>query len=170
MLKELQIKNFALIDDISVKFGKGLNIVSGETGAGKTLIIEAINLLLGERADNELIREGSEKLIVQGYFDLSKSEKSIQFLRDENLVDNEAGFEDIAITREVSSLGKNRAFINGIFTQVSILKNLGRCFIDLHGQHDHQYLLEPDTHIDIIDSFGKEGIFEIKKNIRRKIF
>jgi DNA repair protein RecN len=170
MLKELQIKNFALIDDISVKFGKGLNIVSGETGAGKTLIIEAINLLLGERADNELIREGSEKLIVQGYFDLSKSEKSIQFLRDENLVDNEAGFEDIAITREVSSLGKNRAFINGIFTQVSILKNLGRCFIDLHGQHDHQYLLEPETHIDIIDSFGKEGIFEIKKTYEEKYF
>ena len=68
MLKELQIKNFALIDDISVKFGKGLNILSGETGAGKTLIIEAINLLLGERADNELIREGSDRLDCPGLF------------------------------------------------------------------------------------------------------
>jgi DNA repair protein RecN (Recombination protein N) len=163
MLKELQIKNFALIDDISVKFGKGLNILSGETGAGKTLIIEAINLLLGERADNELIREGSEKLIVQGYFDLTKSEKSIQFLKSENLVAENEGFEDIAITREVSSQGKNRAFINGIFTQVSVLKNLGKCFIDLHGQHDHQSLLEQETHIDILDSFGKSAIFDIKK-------
>jgi DNA repair protein RecN (Recombination protein N) len=163
MLKELQIKNFALIDDISVRFGKGLNILSGETGAGKTLIIEAINLLLGERADNELIREGSEKLIVQGYFDLTKSEKSIQFLKSENLVAENEGFEDIAITREVSSQGKNRAFINGIFTQVSVLKNLGKCFIDLHGQHDHQSLLEPETHIDILDSFGKSVIFDIKK-------
>lgn len=168
MLKELQIKNFALIDDISVKFGKGLNILSGETGAGKTLIIEAINLLLGERADNELIREGSEKLIVQGYFDLTKSEKSIQFLKSENLIEDEAGLDDIAITREVSSQGKNRAFINGIFTQVSVLKNLGKCFIDLHGQHDHQSLLEPDTHIDILDSFGKSEIFEIKKAYEEK--
>jgi DNA repair protein RecN (Recombination protein N) len=168
MLKELQIKNFALIDDISVKFGKGLNILSGETGAGKTLIIEAINLLLGERADNELIREGSDKLIVQGYFDLTKSEKSIQFLKSENLIEEKEGFEDIVITREVSSQGKNRAFINGIFTQVSVLKNLGRCFIDLHGQHDHQSLLEPETHIDILDSFGKSEIFEIKKAYEEK--
>ena len=168
MLKELQIKNFALIDDISVKFGKGLNILSGETGAGKTLIIEAINLLLGERADNELIREGSEKLIVQGYFDLTKSEKSIQFLKSENLIEDEAGLDDIAITREVSSQGKNRSFINGIFTQVSVLKNLGNCFIDLHGQHDHQSLLEPDTHIDILDSFGKSRIYEIKKSYEEK--
>src|SRR5665647_2704050 len=168
MLKELQIKNFALIDDISVKFGKGLNILSGETGAGKTLVIEAINLLLGERADNELIREGSDKLIVQGYFDLTKSEKSIQFLKSENLVEENEGFEDIAITREVSSQGKNRSFINGIFIQVNVLKNLGKCFIDLHGQHDHQSLLEPETHIDILDSFGKSGIFEIKKAYEEK--
>jgi DNA repair protein RecN (Recombination protein N) len=168
MLKELQIKNFALIDDISVKFGKGLNILSGETGAGKTLIIEAINLLLGERADNELIREGSDKLVVQGYFDLTKSEKSIQFLKSENIIEENDGFEDIVITREVSSQGKNRAFINGIFTQVSVLKNLGRCFIDLHGQHDHQSLLESDTHIDILDSFGKTVIFEIKKVYEEK--
>jgi DNA repair protein RecN (Recombination protein N) len=168
MLKELQIKNFALIDDISVKFGKGLNILSGETGAGKTLIIEAINLLLGERADNELIREGSEKLIVQGYFDLTKSEKSIQFLKNENLIEEDDSFEDIVITREVSSQGKNRAYINGIFTQVNVLKNLGRCFIDLHGQHDHQSLLEPETHIDILDSFGKTVIFEIKKAYEEK--
>ncbi len=153
MLKELQIKNFAIIDDITVRFGSGLNILSGETGAGKTLIIEAINLLLGERADNEFIREKEEKLVVQGYFDLSRSRKSIDFLKNENLFDDDDSLSDIVITREVNRQGKNRAFINGIYTQVSTLKTLGKCFLDLHGQHDHQYLLEPESHIDIIDNF-----------------
>jgi len=158
MLKELQVKNFAVIDDITVKFGRGLNILSGETGAGKTLIIEAINLLIGERADNELIREGEDKLIVQGFFDLSLSRKSIDFLISENLASEDDDFSDINITREVSRQGKNRAFINGLYTQTGILKNLGKCFLDLHGQHDHQYLLDWQTHIDIIDSFGREKI------------
>lgn len=164
MLKELQIRNFAIIDDITVQFGRGLNILSGETGAGKTLIIEAINMLLGERADSDLIRDREEKLVVQGYFDLSGSIKSIIFLKEENLADEEDDFSDIVITREVNRQGKNRAFINGIFTQVSVLKNLGKCFLDLHGQHDHQYLLDPDTHINIIDSFGRSAISPLKQD------
>jgi len=162
MLKELQVRNFAVIDDITVKFGNGLNILTGETGAGKTLIIEAINLLIGERADNDLIRENEEKLIVQGYFDFSKNEKVLNFLKDENILYENDSADDIVISREVNKLGKNRAFINGIFTQVSTLKNLGKNFLDLHGQHDHQSLLDEDTHIDIIDSFGKVDVKNIK--------
>ncbi|MBM3710129.1 MAG: hypothetical protein FJW61_06890, partial [Actinobacteria bacterium] len=164
MLKELQVRNFALIDDVSVKFEKGLNILTGETGAGKTLMIEAINLLLGERADSELIRDGEERLMVQGYLDLRKSESAVKFLRNENLIDEKDSISDIVITREVNREGRNRSFINGIFTQVSTLKNLGKYFLDLHGQHDHQYLLDMQTHIDIIDSFGKMEISDIKKS------
>lgn len=162
MLKELQVRNFAVIDDVTVKFGNGLNILTGETGAGKTLIIEAINLLIGERADNDLIRENEEKLIVQGYFDFSKNEKVLNFLKDENILYENDSADDIVISREVNKLGKNRAFINGIFTQVSTLKNLGKNFLDLHGQHDHQSLLDEDTHIDIIDSFDKVDVKNIK--------
>jgi DNA repair protein RecN (Recombination protein N) len=162
MLKELQVRNFAVIDDVTVKFGNGLNILTGETGAGKTLIIEAINLLIGERADSDLIRENEEKLVVQGYFDFSKNEKVLNFLKDENILYENDSSDDIVISREVNKLGKNRAFINGIFTQVSTLKNLGRNFLDLHGQHDHQSLLDEDTHIDIIDSFGNVDIKNIK--------
>ena len=162
MLKELQVRNFAVIDDVTVKFGNGLNILTGETGAGKTLIIEAINLLIGERADSDLIRENEEKLIVQGYFDFSKNEKVLNFLKDENILYENDSTDDIVISREVNKLGKNRAFINGIFTQVSTLKNLGKNFLDLHGQHDHQSLLDEDTHIDIIDSFGKVDVKNIK--------
>jgi len=146
MLKELQVRNFAVIDDVTVKFGNGLNILTGETGAGKTLIIEAINLLIGERADSDLIRENEEKLIVQGYFDFSKNEKVLNFLKDENILYENDSADDIVISREVNRLGKNRAFINGIFTQVSTLKNLGKNFLDLHGQHDHQSLLGEYTH------------------------
>ncbi len=162
MLKELQVRNFAVIDDVTVKFGNGLNILSGETGTGKTLIIEAINLLIGERADSDLIREKEEKLLVQGYFDFSKNEKVLNFLRDENILYENDSADDIVISREVNKLGKNRAYINGIFTQISTLKNLGKNFLDLHGQHDHQSLLDEDTHIDIIDSFGKIDIKDIK--------
>lgn len=163
MLKELQVKNFAIIDDVKIVFGSGLNILSGETGAGKTLIIEAINLLIGERADSELIREDREKLLVQGYFDFSRNTAVKEFLLERNIVDAQDFQNDIVISRELNRTGKNKAFINGLFTQVSILKDLGNCFLDLHGQHDHQYLLEPRTHIKIVDDFGKNTILPLKR-------
>jgi len=163
MLKELQVKNFAIIDDVKIIFGNGLNILSGETGAGKTLIIEAINLLIGERADSELIREDREKLLVQGYFDFSKNIAVKEFLLEHNIVDEEEFQNDIVISRELNRTGKNKAFVNGLFTQVAILKGLGDCFLDLHGQHDHQYLLEPRTHIKIVDDFGKDTIAPLKE-------
>ncbi|HAJ95502.1 MAG TPA: DNA repair protein RecN [Actinobacteria bacterium] len=168
MLKELQVKNFAIIDDVRIIFGKGLNILSGETGAGKTLIIEAINLLIGERADSELIREDREKLLVQGYFDFSRNTAVKEFLLEHNIVDEQDFQNDIVISRELNRTGKNKAFINGLFTQVSILKGLGDCFLDLHGQHDHQYLLESGTHIKIVDDFGKDIILPIKKGYSYK--
>jgi DNA repair protein RecN (Recombination protein N) len=164
MLKELQVKNFAIIDDARLRFQKGLNILTGETGAGKTLIIEAINLLIGERAESNLIRDGEDKLMVQGYFDFSDNQAAVDYLISENLIDKEDPCDDIVITREVNRKGKNKAFINGIFTQVSTLKRLGGFFVDIHGQHDHQYLLEPRTHIDIIDRFGKDMISNAKKD------
>ncbi len=158
MLKELQVKNFALIDDAKIVFKKGLNILTGETGAGKTLIIEAINLLIGERADSELIKDGAESLIVQGFFDFSENKKVTEFLKNEQLAGSDDILDETVITREVNKKDKNRTFINGIYTQVSNLKKLGKLFIDIHGQHEHQYLLDPSTHINIVDWLGKEEI------------
>lgn len=168
MLKELQVKNFAIIDDVKINFGSGLNILSGETGAGKTLIIEAINLLIGERADSGLIRDDCEKLLVQGYFDFSNNMAAKEFLLENNIVDENDFQSDIVISRELNRTGKNKAFINGLFTQVAILKGLGDCFLDLHGQHDHQYLLEAGTHIKIVDDFGKDTILPLKKEYLNK--
>ncbi len=163
MLKELQVKNFAVIDDVKIDFRNGLNILSGETGAGKTLIIEAINLLIGERAENELIRDDEEKLLVQGYFDFSNNPTILSFLKSENLLGEDVSAREVVISREVNRNAKNRAFINGIFTQVGTLKKLGRFFVDIHSQHDHQYLLEPGAHIEIIDNFGKDRIAAAKR-------
>ena len=162
MLKELQVKNFAIIDDAKIKFSNGLNILTGETGAGKTLIIEALNLLIGERADSGLIRENEENLLVQGFFDFSNNLQVREFLIKEGFVESEDVLDDIAISRELNRNGKNRAYINGIFTQANNLKILGRFFIDIHGQHDHQYLLEQKTHISIIDRLGKLKLLELK--------
>jgi len=162
MLKELQVKNFAIIDDAKIKFSNGLNILTGETGAGKTLIIEALNLLIGDRADSNLIRESKESLLVQGFFDFSNNLQVRDFLIKEGFIESEDLLEDIAISRELNRNGRNRAYINGIFTQANNLKILGRFFIDIHGQHDHQYLLDQKTHISIIDRLGKLKLLELK--------
>jgi len=164
MLKELQVRNFAIIDDARIKFQKGLNILTGETGAGKTLIIEAINLLIGERADTSLIRDGEDKLLVQGYFDFKNNPVAVGFLLSENLIEKEDECDDIVISREVNRNGRNRAFINGIFTQVSNLKKLGEFFLDIHGQHDHQSLLNHRTHLEIVDRFGGKKILDMKRD------
>ncbi len=169
MLKELQVKNFAIIDDARIKFQKGLNVLTGETGAGKTLIIEAINLLIGERASIDLIRDNEDKLMVQGYFDFRRNPAAINYLKSKNLVESMDDGDDIVVSREVNRIGKNRAFINGIFTQVSTLKNLSQFFIDIHGQHDHQYLLESKTHMEIIDKFGKNIISDALKDYLKSL-
>ncbi|MCX6383839.1 MAG: DNA repair protein RecN [Actinobacteria bacterium] len=162
MLKELQVKNFAIIDDAKIKFSSGLNILTGETGAGKTLIIEAMNLLIGERADSSLIRENEESLLVQGFFDFSGNTQVQDFLLKEGFIESGDNTDDIAISRELNRNGRNRAFINGIFTQANNLKVLGKFFIDIHGQHEHQYLLEQKTHLNIIDRLGKLKLLELK--------
>lgn len=162
MLKELQVKNFAIIDDAKIKFSSGLNILTGETGAGKTLIIEAMNLLIGERAGSSLIRENEESLLVQGFFDFSGNTQVQDFLLKEGFIESGDNTDDIAISRELNRNGRNRAFINGIFTQANNLKVLGKFFIDIHGQHDHQYLLEQKTHLNIIDRLGKLKLLELK--------
>ena len=168
MLTELHVKNFAIIDDVKIGFGSGLNILSGETGAGKTLIIEAINLLIGERADSGLIREGKDKLLVQGFFDFSANESAKKYLLENNIIDLQDLDSDIVISRELNRTGKNKAFINGLYTQVSILRDLGNCFLDIHGQHDHQYLLDPGTHMSIIDNFAGDPILPLKKTYAEK--
>ena len=150
MLKTLLIKDYALIENIQVEFGKGLNIITGETGAGKSIIIDAMGLLLGERASTEIVRKGAEKSIVEGIYDV-KGNQRIKRLVEENDIDFT---DDLIVRREISLKGTNRCFLNDTPVTLNIIKEAGDLLVDLHGQHEHQSLLRTETHIEMLDEFA----------------
>ena len=150
MLKTLHIKDYALLERVDVEFGSGLNIITGETGAGKTILIDALSLLLGERASIEVVRKGTNKSIVEGIFNV-KGNKKVESLLKENEIDFSA---ELIIRREISFKGSNRCFVNDTPVQLSFVKDLGDILVDLHGQHEHQSLLRTETHIEYLDSCG----------------
>ena len=152
VLTLLRIKNLALVEELEWQIGPGFVAVTGETGAGKSIIIGALQLLLGDRADKSLIRTGADLCTVEAVFtgnDLQKLNPQLA----------EAGIEpcenDLILKRTLSSSGTNRQFINGSPTTLSVLKNLGNELVDLHGPHDHQSLLSPETQLSLLDSFAR---------------
>lgn len=149
MIQTLYIKDFALIDELDVRFGKGLNILTGQTGAGKSIIIGALNLILGERADTDMIRQGATKAIAEATIHAGEN-PHLKNLLQENEVD---WLDPIIIRREVRDTG-SRAFVNDTPVNLHILRQVGDQLVDLHGQHDHQLLLREDHHQQILDGFG----------------
>ncbi|MBW7886870.1 MAG: DNA repair protein RecN [Bacteroidetes bacterium] len=150
MLHSLYIKNYALIEEISVEFSSGLTIITGETGAGKSILVDALSLLLGERASTEMIRTGADKAVVEGVFTVSSIKEILEILRT-NEID---ASDELIVRREVSNKGTSRCFINDTPVNVAALKEIGDVLVDLHGQHEHQSLLRSETHIDFLDAFG----------------
>ncbi|ACB85265.1 DNA repair protein RecN [Natranaerobius thermophilus] len=161
MLVHLNIKDFALIDHLILEPGPGLNILTGETGAGKTIILDALGLILGGRASTEYIRTGSKKAIVQGVFQL-KSGPIDNILEEWGIAkeDNQL----LIITREISQ-GKSIAKINDQIVTVNKLKELGKQLVDIHGQHDHQSLLNIDKHLDLLDAYGGSELLQLREMI-----
>src|SRR5215470_4448195 len=154
MLITLRIKNLALVDDLTVDFGSGYNVITGETGAGKSILIGALTLVLGERADRSLIRNGSESCSVEAVFDVTRLRQPItQFLDENGLEACESG--QLVLKRAFSQAGTNRQFINGSPTSLSTLATLGQWLVDIHGPHEHQSLLHPARQLDILDAFGR---------------
>lgn len=150
MLKSLEIKDYALIDHTEIEFGRGLNIITGETGAGKSILIDAMSLLLGERASVEVIRKGAQKAFVEGFFDVELNKKVRSLLEV-----NEIEFQpDLIIRREISLKGSNRCFINDTPVALTLIKQLGDLLVDLHGQHEHQSLLRIESHIGFLDEYS----------------
>ena len=166
ILNLLRVKNLALVEELEWQISSGFVAVTGETGAGKSIIIGALQLLLGERADKSLIRTGAETCSVEGIF----SGRDLQRLNPQL---TEAGVEpceeDLIIKRTLSSAGANRQFINGSPTTLSVLKSLGDELVDLHGPHEHQSLLSPDRQLDLLDSFARstEALAEYRKLFRQ---
>ncbi|MBK9097141.1 MAG: DNA repair protein RecN [bacterium] len=153
MLKSFEVKDYALIEHITVEFGNELNIITGETGAGKSILIDAMSLLLGERASTEVIRKGAQKSFVEGIFNV-KGNKKVKSLLKENEIEFN---DDLIIRREISLKGSNRCFINDTPVNLNLVKDIGNLLVDLHGQHEHQSLLRTETHIDYLDEFGDYG-------------
>lgn len=145
MLRELRIKNFTIIDNLSINFGQGLNVLTGETGAGKSIIVDAIGLLLGGKASPDMIKTGSKEAHIEAYFDDTSNP-----MLEELDIESDDG---IIVRRSISFYGKGRAYINDTPVSLQTLSNIGECLIDIHGQHEHQGLLKKDNHLLFLDAF-----------------
>jgi DNA repair protein RecN (Recombination protein N) len=146
MLKDLRIKNFTIIDDLSVGFEPGLNILTGETGAGKSIIVDALGLILGGKASQDMIKTGRKEAHIEAFFDNTGHP-----LLKELSIESESG---IIMRRTIAAQGKGRTYINDTPVSIQTLSSIGRSLIDIHGQHEHQGLLKKDSHMLFIDNFG----------------
>src|SRR3974390_841492 len=153
MLTTLRIKNLALVADLTLELQPGYNVITGETGAGKSILIGALSLVLGERADRTLIRSGSDSCSVEALFDVSGLKTQLRSFREENgLEPCEDG--QLVLKRTITATGANRQFINGSPTALNTLAALGESLVDIHGPHEHQSLLHPARQLAILDAFG----------------
>ena len=151
MLIELNINNVALIRSLTLEFGRGFNVLTGETGAGKSIVVDSLNLALGSRADRDLIRTGTDRASVQAIFDISGNDKAIAIARE---LGAEADEGLVAVSREIRSGGRNICRVSGVVVPLATLKHLTSTLMDIHGQHEHQALFDPQKHITFLDSFG----------------
>ncbi|MGO8987809.1 MAG: DNA repair protein RecN [bacterium] len=167
MLLELRIKNFAIIDELSLSFSKGFNILSGETGAGKSIILNAVHLLLGDKATEEWIRSSEEEANVEALFDISGNLEVKQKIKEKAPQVQGAGEEDsLLIRRVISRSGRGKVFINGNMATLGALSEVGEELLSIYGQHEHQSLQRVETHIDILDEFG--GLLGLREEFQKQ--
>ena len=162
MLLELTIRNIALIESLRIEFTEGFNVLTGETGAGKSIVVDSLNLALGGRADRELIRAGADKASVQALFDISENQAAIAMAQELG-VEVEDGL--IAVLRELSKSGRNICRISGVIVPLAALKEFTALLVDIHGQHEHQALLDPQQHIHFLDAYGKADHHALRERV-----
>ena len=153
MLKSLYIKNFTLIDELDIELYPGFSVITGETGAGKSIILGAIALLLGQRADSKSIKQGADKCVIEAHFDLTRYDMAAFF--SDNDIENDA--TDCIVRRELLASGKSRAFINDTPVQLSMLKELGERLVDVHSQHQNLLLNKQDFQLGVVDIFADDA-------------
>lgn len=164
MLKELSIKNFAIIDELTVSFEEGLTVLTGETGAGKSIIIDAVHLLCGGRGSQEFIRHGAKKAELEGLFIITNPKHSVfQKMQDVGLEIEE---ESIILRRDINDSGKSICRVNGKLVTIGILREIGASLIDIHGQHESQELMDEKAHIHLLDQFAGEKLKIVKESYK----
>ncbi len=159
MLLEISIKNFAIIESISLNFEQGMTVLTGETGAGKSIIIDAMNMMLGARATTEVIRHGAPKAEIEGLFSI-ESNRALEEIFDEQGLELS---DEIIIRREILQNGRSISRVNGQMVNLSVLRTIGQQLVDIHGQHDQEELMRPHRHIQMLDEFGDTSFFELKE-------
>ena len=154
----------ALIKELNIEFEEGLNVLTGETGAGKSIIIKAIDLILGGYANSDLIRDGEDNLLVEGLFLISSQEKEVinNLNSDLRIIEKE---DNLLIKREINKKGRNKCWVNQRLLNLSLLQDIGNYLIDLHGQHNHQSLLDNSKHIDLLDNLGGDKVLKCKREL-----
>ena len=163
MLLEISIKNFAIIQEVSLTFDKGMTVLTGETGAGKSIIIDAMNLMLGSRATTDVIRHGSPKAEIEGLFSLEKNAELEAILTQQGI----AVSDELIIRREILANGRSVSRVNGQLVNLSVLKEIGPYLVDIHGQHDQEELMRSSHHIGLLDSFGQADFQELKASYQQ---
>ena len=163
MLLEISIKNFAIIQEVSLTFDRGMTVLTGETGAGKSIIIDAMNLMLGSRATTDVIRHGSPKAEIEGLFSLEKNAELEAILTQQGI----AVSDELIIRREILANGRSVSRVNGQLVNLSVLKEMGPYLVDIHGQHDQEELMRSSHHIGLLDSFGQADFQELKASYQQ---
>jgi len=153
MLHTLRIRHLVILQDVTVEFGPGLNLLTGETGAGKSVLVDAIGLAVGARADRGLVRSGAERAVVEALFDVTPDSPAGRWLVETGAGDPTDG--ELLVRREIAAEGSHRVFLNGSPCTLGLLRELGERLFDLHGQHEHQSLLSPERHLELLDRFGE---------------
>ena len=160
MLLEISIKNFAIIEEISLTFENGMTVLTGETGAGKSIIIDAMNLMLGARASLDVIRHGANKAEIEGLFSVGENAALTQILEENGIEVT----EELIIRREILQNGRSIGRINGQMVNLTTLRAVGQYLVDIHGQHDQEELMKPNMHIRMLDEFGDSQFASVKRH------
>lgn len=164
MLQELSIKNFAIISSLQLEFQMGMTVLTGETGAGKSIIIDAMGLLTGGRGSSDYIRQGASKCTLEGLFTMPKNQELVNLLEEIGIETEE---EAIVVQRDISTSGKNICRVNGRIINIANLRKVGEFLVDIHGQNEHQELMQSEKHLGMLDAFGGKELFKIKERYER---
>jgi len=163
VLQELTIKDFAIIKNLNLSFNRGMTVLTGETGAGKSIIIDAVGLLAGGRGSSEFIRHGASKCVLEALFSLEGNSLTYELLKTYD-IDSDEGI--VIIQRDIHRSGKNICRINGRLVTIATLRLIGESIIDIHGQNEHQELMNPERHLSMLDHFGDKELVGLKKDFR----